>query len=103
MKVSDGLGKVLDGLGKLLVRNHMVSGRCQIVLVKFTLEEVHGKPLPRLCSESVRIHNNQCEVPMNSKAEWHQPVVARVVVTRELEEREEQGTRRRAGRGTGGR
>ena len=70
---------------------------------KFTLEEVHGKPLPRLCSESVHIHNNQCEVPMNSKGEWHQPVVARVVVTRELEELEEQGTRRRAGRGTGGR
>ena len=70
---------------------------------RFTLEEVHRKPLNRLCSESVHIHNNQCEVPMNSKAEWHQPVVARVVVTRELEELEEQGTRRRAGRGTGGR
>ena len=40
---------------------------------------------------------------MNSKGEWHQPVVARVVVTRELEELEEQGTRRRVGRGTGGR
>ena len=48
---------------------------------KFTLEEVHKKPLPRLCSESVHIHKNRCDVPMNSKAEWHQPVVARVVVT----------------------
>ena len=28
---------------------------------------------------------------MNSKVEWHQPVVARVVVTRELEELEVQG------------
>ena len=35
---------------------------------KFTLEEVHEKPLPRLCSESVHIHNNSCDVPMNSKA-----------------------------------
>ena len=61
------------------------------------------KPLLRLCSESVHIHNNQCEVPMNSKAEWHEPVVARRIVTRELEELEEQGTRRKAGRGTGGR
>ena len=52
-------------------------------------EEVHSTPLPRLCSESIRIHNNICEIPMNSKAEWHQPVVARVVVTRELEELEE--------------
>ena len=40
---------------------------------------------------------------MNSKTEWHQPVVASVVVSRELEELEVQGTRRRAGRGTGGR
>ena len=37
---------------------------------------------------------------MNSKAEWHQPVVPRVVVTRELEELDEQGT---AGRRAGGR
>ena len=28
---------------------------------------------------------------MNSKAEWHAPVVPRVVVTRELEELEQQG------------
>ena len=68
-----------------------------------SLEEVHRKPLPRLCSESEHIHNNQCEVPMNGKAEWHQLVVARMVVTMELEELEGQGTRRRAGRGTGGR
>ena len=27
---------------------------------KFTLEEVHKKPLPRLCSEIVHIHNNRC-------------------------------------------
>ena len=58
----------------------------------FTLEEVHSQPLSRLCSESVHIHHNPCQVAMNSKAEWHQPVVARVVVTRELEELEEQGT-----------
>ena len=58
---------------------------------KFTLEEVHSQPLSRLCSESVRIHTNTCEIPMNSKAEWHQPVVARVVVTRELQELAVQG------------
>ena len=58
---------------------------------RFSVEEVHSKPLSRLCSESVRIHKDTCEIPMNSKAEWHQAVVARVVVTRELEELEEQG------------
>ena len=69
---------------------------------KFTLEEVHSKPLSRLCSESVHIHCNHCEVPMNSKAEWHQPVVARVVVTRELEELEEHSTAGRGPRRRGG-
>ena len=41
---------------------------------------------------------------MNSKAKWHQPMVARVVVTRELEELEEQGTagRRAMGMRRGG-
>ena len=45
---------------------------------RFTVEEVHSQHLSRLCSESVRIHKDTCEIPMNSKAEWHQPVVARV-------------------------
>ena len=63
----------------------------EVLAFKFTLEEVHSQPLSRLCSESVRIHDDTCEIPMNSKAEWHQPVVARVVVTRELEELEMQG------------
>ena len=70
---------------------------------KFTLKEVHSKPLTRLCSESVHIHNNTCDIPMNSKAEWHQPVVARVVVTRELDELQVPGARggRGGGRGRG--
>ena len=58
---------------------------------RFTLEEVHRKPLNRLCSESVHIHNNKCAIPMNSKAEWHQPAVARVLVTMELDELKVQG------------
>ena len=53
---------------------------------EFQLEEIHSKPLSRLCSESDFIHRSTSEIQMNSKAEWHQPAVARVVVTRELEE-----------------
>ena len=32
------------------------------------------------------LHRNTSEIQMSSKAEWHQPAEARVVVTRELEE-----------------
>ena len=61
------------------------------ILISFALEEVHNQPLTRLCSESVRIHNNNCKIPMNSKAEWHQPAVARALVTMELDELKVQG------------
>ena len=73
---------------------------------KFSLVEVHVRPLPRLVSESCHIHTSEAIIPMNSKAEWHQPMVARVVVSRELAKLE-QGTRRGAAgqhrrRGRGG-
>ena len=57
---------------------------------KFSLLEVHKKPLPRLVSESCYIYNNEADHLMNSKAEWNQPLVPRVVVSQELEELEEQ-------------
>ena len=59
----------------------------EVLTFRFSVEEVHSKPLSRLCRESVRIHNDTCEIPMNSKAEWNQPVVA----SRELEKLEVQG------------
>ena len=68
---------------------------------EFKLEEIHNKPLTRLCSESNYIHRNTAQIQMNSKAEWHQPVVARVVVTRELEELEQGGGEGQRGRGRG--
>ena len=48
--------------------------------------------------ESDFIHRNTSEIQMNSKAEWHQPAVPRVVVTRDLEEVGGAGQR---GRGRG--
>ena len=53
---------------------------------QFSLVELHSKPLPRLTSDCCYIHMNKVDVTMNSKAEWRQPTVGRVVVTRELEE-----------------
>ena len=32
------------------------------------------------------IHDNDVDIPMNSKAEWHQPAVGRVVVLQDLQE-----------------
>ena len=71
---------------------------------KFSLVELHKQPLPRLTSESCFIHTNTADLPMNSKAEWHQPTVGRVVVTRELQELQGQQEGRRGGqRGDRGR
>ena len=53
---------------------------------KFTLLETHNQPLLRQTSESCFIHNAKVDIPMNSEAEWHQPTVGRVVITRDLPE-----------------
>ena len=42
------------------------------------------KPMERLISEAVKIHGSEADIVMNSRAEWHQPAIDRVVVTREL-------------------
>ena len=66
---------------------------------EFRLEELHNKPLSRPCSESDYIHRSSSQIQMNSKAEWHQPAVPRVVVTTELEDQRLQaGGRRTRGR-----
>ena len=70
---------------------------------EFKLEEIHRKPLTRLCSEADFIHRNTSEIQMNSKAEWHQPAVPRVMVTRELEEAGGAGQRGRCRQQAGGR
>ena len=69
---------------------------------KFSLFGVFSQPLVRGVTESVCIHTNDADIPMNSKTEWLQPLVARVVVTRDLEEQEEVGGRGRHTRGGGG-
>ena len=41
------------------------------------------KPLEKKISEAVLINNSKAAIKMNSKAEFHQPAVARVITTRE--------------------
>ena len=49
----------------------------------FRVLRTFNKPLLRLIWEAVRIHGTDATFIMNSRAEWHQPAVDRVVVTRE--------------------
>ena len=67
----------------------------------FSLEETHNKPLTRLTSESCHIHGNKADIPMNSKAQWHQRAIGRVVVAQEIQELPDQEGRRghQGGRG----
>ena len=58
------------------------------------------KPAPRQTAESVYIHNSEAEHLLNSRVDFEQPTIERVVTTREP--REEQGSRQtRGGRGRG--
>ena len=41
------------------------------------------KPLPRQTTEAVFIHNNDAEIKMNSKSEFCQPAIPRIITTRE--------------------
>ena len=62
---------------------------------EFRLEELHNKPISRLCSESDYIHRSSSQIQMNSKAKRHQPAAPGVVVARELEDQRQQAGGRR--------
>ena len=64
---------------------------------KFEVTKTFRQPMVRQIWEAVSIHNSEASVVLNSKAEWEQPVVDRVVVTRELDERQPDRRNRRGG------
>ena len=72
---------------------------------EFKLEEIHRKPLTRLCSESDFIYRTRSQIQMNRKGEWNQraALVPRVVVTRELDKDRGRGRQQARGRRTRGR
>ena len=51
---------------------------------KFKSEGVYKKCLDRQVREGVAITNSKCDILMNSKSEYHQPSVTRVITTREV-------------------
>ena len=67
---------------------------------KFSLEGTYTHPVVRQITESVYIHNNNVDIPMNSKSQWFQPMEERVVVTRELEELRDVDDSRRSSSGS---
>ena len=51
---------------------------------KIKVESIHSKCLERQVKEGVFITNSNAEYVINSKSEYHQPSVRRVVKTREV-------------------
>ena len=48
-----------------------------------------GKPLERQVAEAVAIQSCKADKLLNSKSEWEQPAVERLIVTRELPDQDE--------------
>ena len=51
---------------------------------KFKSERVFRKCLDRQVMEGVAISNTECDILMNSRAEYHQPAITRITTTREV-------------------
>ena len=58
----------------------------QFKAFKFRVARTFRRSLVRQIWEAVKIHGSKATILLNSKAEWEQPVVERVVVTRDLPE-----------------
>ena len=65
--------------------------------INFEILKTFEKPLERQVAEAVAIQNCKADLVLNSKAEWEQPAVERLIVTRDLPDQEE----RRIGVGVG--
>ena len=68
---------------------------------KFRVARTFKSSLMRQIWEAVKIHGSKATIVLNSKAEWMQPAIDRIVVTREPQDRQQQpgggGARRRWG------
>ena len=82
------------------VRGYFVEREGDWRCFQFKVARTFRKSLLRQIWEAVEIHGSKATIILNSKAEWHQPVVDRVVVTREPPE--QQGGGRRGRRQGGG-
>ena len=51
--------------------------------------KTYRKSLYRQVAEAVKIYGSQATIVLNSKAEWHQPTIERVIITRDLPEQQQ--------------
>ena len=68
----------------------------------FKVARTFKSPLMRQIWEAVKIHGSKATIVLNSKSEWMQPAIDRIVVTREPQDRQQRpggggGARRRWG------
>jgi hypothetical protein len=67
----------------------------------FDVVRTFTKPMERQVAEAVAIHSCPADTILNSKSEWEQPATERLVVTRDLPDRDAGGAAARRGRGRG--
>ena len=58
----------------------------QVRAFKFQVVKTFRRSLARQIWEAVRIHGCRATIVLNSQAEWHQPMIERVVMTKSLPE-----------------
>ena len=93
-------GDLTNAFAKHLHEDHPEAAAGQVQdVISFEVIRTYEKPLERQVAEAVAIQRCQADQLLNSKSEWEQPAVERLIVTRELPEQEE----RRRGGGVRGR
>ena len=61
---------------------------------QFKVARTFRSSLMRQIWEAVKIHGSKATIVLNSKAEWMQPAIDRIVVTREPQDQQPMGRRR---------
>ena len=93
-------GDLSNAFAKHLREDHHDADRSKVEdVVEFEVIRTFEKPLERQVAEAVFIHNCKADKLLNSKSEWEQPAIERLIVTRELPEAGEPGAGRGRGRG----
>ena len=96
------VGDLSNAFAKHLVEDHPQAdvGRVETA-INFEVIRTFDKPLERQVAEAVAIQSCKADRLLNSKSEWEQPAVERLIVTRELPDQDDR--RGRGGAGVRGR